>query len=632
MITSIIERRWFAIGLIVLLGVIHSTLSFVSLSTKSPTFDESIHALGGYSIRFLNDYRIDPEDPALWHRIHALAARRDEATIDQNSVVWKKLTEDSGLEFLMAHQTYFESGRSNVESVINRRRALLSIFGAFVVIGSGLLARSLARTVGLPVTPAGLFTSALLAFDPTLLAHSSIIKNDVMMAMLTLGLSASLWSIGRRVTWVSLFGLITCAALAPAIKFSGVFLAPIAAIALLTRALTGRSLPMGHWNLSTRFSRVTLSLGILLATALIGYVALWASYGFQFSVTADGTPFSFSRLIDLAKANLYRDTYGMLPPWSDLTPLPMDRAAKLVSWATEHRLAPEAWLFGLLQVHVFTGNRTSYLFGQTQDGGFWYYFPVAFLLKTPVATSVMLSAAIAILISRLTTLRNQFEHLWILISIALPALLILMLSMQSGMNIGIRHILPIWPAFFICIGLFAAWLWTRRSYAFRFLVLGTTSLSVLESCIAAPNYIPFFNVFCGNAIDRLSLMTDSNLDWGQDLSGLGKWRKNHPHVPLYLSYFGTADPRYYGIDYINITPRYIFKLETVEPDLSRPGVIAYSATNLTAVYAQNMRDYFASVRERKPIAIIGESIFLYKWPFDMPDDEWEAATGIPVKQ
>ncbi|HQY87358.1 MAG TPA: hypothetical protein PK402_01785 [Tepidisphaeraceae bacterium] len=624
------ERRWLAIGLIVLLGVIHSVISYTSLSTKSPTYDESLHAMGGYLVRFHNDFRIDPEDPALWHRIHALAAKRDEVAIHQDSMMWKTVPVTTSLEFLFSRDVYRDSAGEELGTIVNRRRALLSVFGAMTVIGSGLLARSLARRIGLPIFPSGLFTSALLAFDPTLLAHSSIIKNDVMMAVLALGMCASLWSIGRRVTILNCLGLISCIALAPLIKFSGVLFAPIAALVLIVRSLLPHSLPLGKRNLSTRFARLGASVGLMLVAGVVGYLALWASYGFQFAVTNDGSPFNFENLFNFARAKLFREMSGTMPPGNDVTGWPVDAGTQLVMWAREHRLAPEGWLFGLLHVHVLAGNRSAYLFGQSQDGGFWYYFPVAFLLKTPAASVALFLGMLGLLLSRFRNLRRRFDTFWILISIGLPTLLLLIVSMSSGLNIGIRHILPLWPATFIAIGLFTAWLWTRRHVAFRITAIGVTSLAAIESCMAAPNFIPFFNLFCGDSVNRLKLLADSNLDWGQDLPGLKKWQKEHLDVSLYLSYFGTADPADYGINYVNIEPGYVFIQKTNEPDPNRPGVIAYSANDLTAVYAHEMSGYFQSLRKRKPIEIIGGSIFLYKWPFDMPDDQWEAATGLSI--
>lgn len=621
------QRRWFEIALIVWLGVIHSVLSFVSLSTKSPTFDESIHALGGYSVRFLNDFRIDPEDPALWHRIQALAARRDEVKIDQSSDLWNQIKADSGLQFYFAHQTYYGSGSVDVESIINRRRALFSIFGAATVIGSGLLARNLAGVVGLARAPAGLFTSGLLAFDPNLLAHSSIIKNDVMMALLMLILSAALWSAGRHLRWGNSLVLIACVAIAPLIKFSGVLFAPIALAVLVIRSILAHSWPIGHRLVSARWSRLGIAVSLVLVALIVGYVGTWASYGFRFSITADHTPFEFNRIMELAKINRFKDFYHANPPSEIIDSLPADLPTDIIVWFRNHRLFPEAWLFGLLHVHVFSTHRGAYLFGEYTDNGFWYYFPSVFILKTPVVSVLLFGGTLIFLFARFNVLRKRFDRLWIFVALGLPALLVLSVSISSGLNIGIRHILPLWPVLFISIGLFLTWLY-RRSRFLKFVAVFAVFLAALESIVAAPNYISFLNVVSSRMNTHLGLLSDSNLDWGQDLPGLARWKRQHPNVVLYLSYFGTADPAYYGIDYINIQPGYPFVRTKVDPDPTRPGVVAYSATTLTGVYHPQMRDELKRVRLLKPLMIIGGSIYLYKWPFDMPDDRWEAATGI----
>ena len=119
--------------------------------------------------------------------------------------------------------------------------------------------------------------------------------------------------------------------------------------------------------------------------------------------------------------------------------------------------------------------------------------------------------------------------------------------MQSHLDIGIRHILPVYPFLFILIGIAAARsinLWPRASIA----IVGVFVLGLaVESYAAFPNFIPFFNVAAGGPRGGLNLLGDSNIDWGQELPDLAKWQARNPDCTLYLGYFGFADPKTYGV-------------------------------------------------------------------------------------
>lgn len=96
--------------------------------------------------------------------------------------------------------------------------------------------------------------------------------------------------------------------------------------------------------------------------------------------------------------------------------------------------------------------------------------------------------------------------------------------------------------------------------------------SILETLAGYPDYLAFFNLPSGGSRGGLSLLGDSNLDWGQDLPALADWQRQHPEPTLYLSYSGTADPAAYGIRYINLPGGYPYGPPPQSP--RQPGVIA----------------------------------------------------------
>ena len=133
---------------------------------------------------------------------------------------------------------------------------------------------------------------------------------------------------------------------------------------------------------------------------------------------------------------------------------------------------------------------------------------------------------------------------------------------------------------------------------------------------SSDHYLAFFNVFAGGSRGGIELLADSNLDWGQDLPLLAEWRRRHDDRPLFLSYFGTADPGFYGITRTDMPDGYQFPVghDTAWPGRG-PAYVAISATNLKGVYASDdVRRMYAEVFGRKkPLAILGGSIYVYDW-------------------
>jgi hypothetical protein len=187
--------------------------------------------------------------------------------------------------------------------------------------------------------------------------------------------------------------------------------------------------------------------------------------------------------------------------------------------------------------------------------------------------------------------------------------------MRSNLNLGLRHVLPVYPFLYLGVALAVAHAWRTwgRPAGFVAAVLGL--LLVGEALATFPNYLAFFNAAAGGSRGGLRLLGDSNLDWGQDLPLLARWQRAHRTVPLQLSYFGIADPWAYGIDYSNFPGGYGFGPPyKVRND---PGVLAISATNLQGMYVHDdpqMQRFLAHLRATPPLEVLGGTIYLYRWP------------------
>src|ERR1700675_31595 len=181
-------------------------------------------------------------------------------------------------------------------------------------------------------------------------------------------------------------------------------------------------------------------------------------------------------------------------------------------------------------------GQVSFFLGEWRRQGWWYFFPVMFLVKTPVAFLLFSLIGSVFLLRAFKPDRD-----WRRIAPIVFALVILALSMSSHIDVGSRHILAIYPLLSIVIGAFAWELWnsTRRPMVYRSAVLvGLASLAI-SSVLAHPDYLAYFNFLASDRPQRIAV--DSDLDWGPDLAPLSKWLRARGGQDVALSYFGTVD-------------------------------------------------------------------------------------------
>jgi hypothetical protein len=272
---------------------------------------------------------------------------------------------------------------------------------------------------------------------------------------------------------------------------------------------------------------------------------------------------------------------------------------------------PHAWNYGFAYTYRHAIARPSFLLGEYGMTGWWYYFPLAMLFKTPMATLLAAAGAIAVLLGRA---RPKFDspHAWAIATLLLPPAIYMAIAMRTNLNLGLRHVLPVYPFIFVALGVVAAKVWNARVRAARIALIAILTLLLIETAVAYPNYIAFFNAPSGGSRGGLRLLSDSNLDWGQDLPLLAEWQKRHPNEKLYLLSFGSVDPAFYGIRYTKLAGGFFIgeKPETV----TTPGVIAISATQLQGTHFPQIRADVQRLRNRQPREVLGGTIYLYDTP------------------
>ena len=159
-------------------------------------------------------------------------------------------------------------------------------------------------------------------------------------------------------------------------------------------------------------------------------------------------------------------------------------------------------------------------------------------------------------------------------------------AVSSDMNLGHRHLLPIYPPMLILCGRAVWWL---RSRVGQWLVGAAVCLLVYANASIYPDYLAYFNELIGGPDQAHRYLVDSNLDWGQDLKRLAAYTRDHPERTIKLAYFGSADPQYYGVACEMMPSQLDFGGPPAE--LSG-GTYVVSLTQLFGVYTRQVRDEF----------------------------------------
>jgi 4-amino-4-deoxy-L-arabinose transferase-like glycosyltransferase len=418
---------------------------------------------------------------------------------------------------------------------------------------------------------AGLAALALFTCDPNVLAHATLATTDLGLAVFGFASAYLLLRALRRGSR----GLLLAAGLALGLtlgaKSSGVFTLCVLVPLFLIARLVGLA-PGAPRRAS--LSRVVGEVAVLVGLA--GLV-LWGLYRFELRPLENGT-------------------------W----PLP---------FATQW----ETWLG--TQAHA-RGGHTAFLMGEIRDTGWWYYYPVAFLLKTPLPTLILL------VVAGVSFLRQGWRRwrtealLWVY-----PAAYALV-TLGSTIAIGYRFLLVVLPFLYV----FIARLIAPRAmhHVLRLTFCALLLWYVIGAALIHPHYLAYFNELAGGPEGGYRYLVDSNLDWGQSFKALQEYLKDERvEDEVWLSYYTYADPALYGIRYQPIAPS-----PGAPPTLpSRfdppPGVYVVSATTLQGVMVADP-DAYAWFRHREPIARPGFALFVYRVPPSDADPTWLAQCTLPV--
>jgi hypothetical protein len=409
----------------------------------------------------------------------------------------------------------------------------------------------------------------LCATCPNLLAHGHLATVDMAFTLACFGSTYALWRLLRSdrdrllQEWTP-YAVGVAAALN--VKFTFLLLVPLhLGLALLAGARQPRR-------------RMRL-LGGFAAVAAFALVVTGALYGFEgVGTRVERLAFGSQRMRALQATVL-----GALP-----SPLP-------------------EWYLRGLDYETVRGERRLnqfYMLGEVYDEPRPEYFGFALLLKTPLPHLLLVVAAIAAVLHLLwprgddaRRARENALHLFV------PAVWILVaFSFLVGVNLGVRHVLPVLPFFYALAGVLGP-LCARKTL--RAAVIALMAAAGLAAVSSAPRFVSSFNVLAGGNQGGYRFLSDSNLDWGQDLRDLRATMDRLGLRRVTLSYFGLVDPALYGIE-----------ASGPEAMAERGGVVAISVHHLNGItpFAPQPLDLLDRLRDEPPLARAGDSIFLFRVP------------------
>jgi uncharacterized protein with PQ loop repeat len=552
-------------------AVVFVALSVSSYRQKGLAIDEDVHLLEGYMI-LTQGRHIRTDHPPFLNTLAALPLVIEGVKFDPDHLPVDRLN----------HSFFFE--QNDCDQLLRWPRLVITLLGVLLGV---ILFLWMQELFGFWPATAGL---ALYTCEPNILCNAGVVTHDLGLVCFFFGTIYFLCRTLRCLTLGNTAGLAVFFAIAHVSKFSAFLLGPILLLLLAIRVMGEKPWPFrwkGKSELRTRSSKSVAAIALILVVGIVFILVVWMTYGFHYATGPDvygGTTIA-----------LYEDP--VVRAW-------LPKSTMLLGWIDRHRLLPNAYTQNFLREELSTtGNfkMAAFLLGQSKYGHWWYYFPVVFLVKTPLTLLVLFFAGGVLCLFRKRKLGMDA------LCVLLPMALYLVVAIFSTRNIGVRHLLPIYP-FVIMVAVAPLAELLRRGM--KWPVCCFCVLAGVEMMSVYPHYRGFFNSLAGGPRNGENILVDSNIDWGQDLKLLKHWMTAQGVTHINLAYWGVSDAEYYGIDCTHLlttTPSATHP--SMPPRL--PGYVAVSVQLLHDPAFPQVAAYYASLLEKTPVAVIGYSIHVY---------------------
>jgi hypothetical protein len=468
-------------------------------------------------------------------------------------------------------------------------------------------------------TLGGLFVLTLYAFDPNILGHNHYVTTDIGIATFLTMMFYYFLKFVKNPTWKNVaiggffLGLVSLA------KFSSLMAFPILGLVLLVYPLV-KKISHDDNEVKEKFLRTKLFFSYLVkgvAAFAISMVVIWILY--------------FANTYNMPQEIIARQINFSFP-LNDPNPLSMTTNKALSALNSAPILKPFAeYLLGVTMVFKrVAGGNGAYFLNNVSSKASTIYFPLVFLIKETLPFLALIIFSLLYTGGQvLQTLKESLEEKNLgknfkrflqigLMQYALFGFIVLYsyLSITGNLNIGLRHLFPIMPLAYLLV--------TKK--VFDFLrhkhIVTKRQLQILLSILLAwiviipilnyPNYVSYFNEFIGGSKNGYKYVTDSNVDWGQDLKRLEIFLEQNPQIEkINVDYFGGGNPEY------TLGAKYVSWWDSKRP--VEAGWYAISVNSLqTSIYDKankTLATNYAWTQQYQPIDMIGNSIMIYYVPF-----------------
>jgi len=553
-----------AAGLIILQMI----LIAIIVHGESLTFDEGDHIFAGYMMWHTGDYGLNPEHPPLVKLVATLPLLQEQLWVPPlQHRMFKGEAYRDGRDFL-------ERNDDPNHHLLFRMRLAAGVFAVGLSVMVFLMGSQLFGQA------AGLLALLLVVFEPNTLANSDLVTTDMGVACLFLATIYCFYRYARQpsVARLSLTGL--AAGLALSAKHSGILLAPMLLGLILVEIACAER---------TRRKQMAAKLfGGFVAMVVLAVVVLWAFYGFR---------------------------YAARPPGLAMNPTLSEYAAPLTgvnSWVIGHlanwRLLPESYLMGLTDIHYAAQQYPIFLLGHDYPHGVWWYFPVALSIKTTLGLIGLLVLAAISLNSRRLKLGREVAYLIV------PGAIYLTVAILSGMNIGTRHVLFLYP---LAALLTAAGLTALAQSSRRWIWIGGALVAchIISAMAVFPAEMAYGNEAWGGTANTHKYLSDSSVDWAQQLPHVKQWVDAHPGEECWFAYSAYPElrPQAYGINcHLLPTAHTGWEILPDVPEIIH-GNLLLSADDLEACdWPSDQLNVFERFRWMPMAEQIDHSVFVYR--------------------
>ena len=569
---ALLKKPWLWVIVVALL-VLQAMQGLYIVHRESLTFDEGDHSFAGYMTWKTGDYGLNPEHPPL--------AKLVATVLLLHTPLW--IPPLQGREFkteaYLDGRDWLARNDGPTHSLVFRMRATVEILAIGLALVVFLAAR---RWFG---DLAGIIALVLVVFDPNILANSALVTTDIGVSLFFV---ASIYAFYRYATnpdWPRLVVAGLMVGLLLATKHSGVLIAPMLLSLVLYEIYATEP--------GKRAATLRRLGGALIVMTVIGVAVLWSFYRFRYAARPAGLQLSTS-LANYAA------------PLSHL-----DRLV-VMAFARMH-LLPESYLMGLVDVKRQAGWYPTYILGDVYAHGVWWYFPVVLLVKTTLGLLVLsLLASFAVATK---TLKQPREVFYVLA----PAVIYFAIAMASGMNIGARHLLPMY-AFLMIFAAAGAARVSAKSRGWAIAIALVLAAHIVSSLAVFPNEMVYANELAGGPRHVHDLLSDSNVDWAQQLFQVKQWQDAHPSEDCWFAYFARPEiePSTYGIHCHALPTLDTFWLEgsdLIPPEIK--GTILISAGDLSGCeWPSGLLNPYEDFNQRQPAEVIDNAVFVYRGDFD----------------